>query len=334
MRIGVIGLGRMGAVHARNLSADERVDSLVISDLSSELASRIAGELDAEVEASPEDLMGRDLDAVVIASSTPTHPELILAGAKAGLVTFCEKPIALDPRTAVPIMEEVRTLEPRVQIGFPRRFDRGFMRARDAYRSGALGALHTVRVTTMDREPPPADYVRVSGGIFRDTAIHDFDTLRWLTGSEVVAASSFGSAHHVDYIGEAGDIDTAATVLQFDNGTMAVITNTRVNGEGYDIRIELHGTSGSVSAGMGDFTPMPSAEPGVEYPSGPFVQEWTERFAPAYRDELSAFVSFALGEIDSPCTIDDAMAASWISEACDLSRREGRTVTIAEVRGA
>ena len=249
----------------------------------------------------------------------------------AGVPTFCEKPVAQDPLAAADLVAEVEKAGVPVQVGFPRRFDPAFVAAKAELDSGRLGWLTTVRSTTMDPAPPPAAYVAGSGGIFRDCAIHDLDAVRWVTGREVVEVYSTGSNRGEPFIAEAGDVDTASTILTFDDGTLGVVSNSRYNGEGYDVRLELHGSRGSVAAGLDHGLPMRSADPDLGFPSGPSHTFFMDRFATAFRIELATFVEVAAGNQPSPCTVADGLEASWIAEACALSLREHRPVRLDEL---
>jgi myo-inositol 2-dehydrogenase/D-chiro-inositol 1-dehydrogenase len=218
-----------------------------------------------------------------------------------------------------------------VQIGYPRRFDPAYAAARAAVESGELGWLHTVRSTTLDPAPAPRGYIEVSGGIFRDCSVHDFDTVRWITGREVVEVYATGSARGADYFAEFGDVATAQTLLTFDDGATGVVSNTRYNARGHDVRLELHGTQDSVAAGWSDYTPLRNLEPGVSWPAGPAAVFFMDRLATAFPAELQAFVEVVAGERQSPCTVDDALAVAYIAEAATLSLLQHRPVQIDEV---
>src|SRR4051812_35941191 len=207
MRIGLIGVGRIGAFHARNLTALPVIEELVISDAATELAARVGRDVGATVVAEPADVLAAGVDGVVIASSTATHPDLIRACVRAGLPTFCEKPVAQSAKEAVALRDELTDSDVPVQIGFPRRFDPAYVAARDDLLTGRLGYLHTLRSTTLDPAPPPEAYIRSSGGIFNDCAIHDFDSVRWATGQEVVEVYAAGATQGIRFIAEAGDAE-------------------------------------------------------------------------------------------------------------------------------
>ncbi|MEV4709055.1 Gfo/Idh/MocA family oxidoreductase [Actinoplanes sp. NPDC049316] len=331
MRIGLIGLGRIGAFHAETLSSLSGVE-LVVTDVLPATTERIAAKVGAEAAAGPADLLRSDVDGVVIATATDAHPQLILAAVESGLPVFCEKPVARGAAEAEEVLRHCAGKA--VQIGYNRRFDPGFVAAREAVAAGELGRLHTVRSTTLDPSPPPAAYLAASGGIFRDCSVHDFDIIRFVTGREVVEVYATGSARGDDMFTDCGDAATAAAVLTLDDETLAVVSNTRYNGRGYDVRLELHGTEDSIAVGLEDRLPLRSVEPGTSFPAGPPHSFFMDRFAAAYRRELEAFTEVVAGTRESPCTVADAVAAGWIAEACTLSLREHRPVRMTEVRSA
>ncbi|MGW5046856.1 Gfo/Idh/MocA family protein [Streptomyces griseoluteus] len=332
MRIGILGLGRIGAFHAETLSALDAVTSLVVADPVADAAKAAAERYGAQVADSPEALLAAGVDGLVIAAATDAHPALIRAGVAAGVPVFCEKPVARTIAEGVAVLDAVRESGVPIQIGFNRRFDAGFMAARAAVRSGELGQLHTVRSTTLDPAPPPAAYVAASGGIFRDCSVHDFDMIRWVTGREVSEVYAVGGNRGAAYIGEAGDADTTSAVLTLDDGTIAVVSNSRHNARGHDVRMELLGFADSLAVGLDDRLPIRSAEPGVTFPSGTPHDFFLDRFTDAYRAELTAFTEVVAGARPSPCTVEEALEAGWIAEACTLSLREHRPVTLTEVR--
>jgi myo-inositol 2-dehydrogenase/D-chiro-inositol 1-dehydrogenase len=334
MRIGLIGLGRIGAFHADTLSHHDQVDELLVTDALPGVAAAVAAKFGATPVAGTERLLASGLDGVVIASSTPTHLGLLRAAVAAGIPTFCEKPVAEDPYAAAGLVDNVERAGVPVQVGFPRRFDPAFVSAKAALDGGALGWLTTIRSTTLDPAPPPPAYVAASGGIFRDCAIHDFDAVRWATGREVVEVYATGSNRGDPFFTKAGDVDTASALLTFDDGTLGVISNTRYNGNGYDVRLELHGSAASITAGLDDGLPTRSADPQVGFPAGPPHAFFMDRFALAFRAELAAFLDVAASRQPSPCTVADGLEASWIAEACTRSRHEHRPVPLDEVRRA
>jgi len=333
MRIGLIGLGRIGAFHAKTLTDLPVVDELVVTDALIDLASQVGQRLGATVVPEPADVLSAGVDGIVIASSTVTHPDLIRACVRAGIPTFCEKPVAVSSKDAVALRDELEGYDIPVQIGFPRRFDAGYMAAKDDLTSGALGYVHTVRSTTLDPPPPPPEeYIRGSGGIFNDCAIHDFDSIRYVTGQEVVEVYAVGSVQGVDYIREAGDAVSVTSVLTLSGGTLAVVSNSRSNGRGHDVRLELMGSKDSVAAGLDDRLPMRSADPSVRFPAGVPWDFFMDRLKAAFRAELTAFTEVISLARPSPCTLHDGVEASLVAEAATRSWRGHRPVRVDEVR--
>jgi myo-inositol 2-dehydrogenase / D-chiro-inositol 1-dehydrogenase len=332
MRIGLAGVGRIGAFHAETLRRHPAVEAVIVTDADPGRAADVAGRLLLQTAGSSAELLRSGLDALVIAAATDAHPELIVAGTRAGLPVFCEKPVATDIGGTLAVMRAADESGGRVQIGFQRRFDAGYAAARAAARSGRLGWLHTLRATTLDPAPPPAAYVASSGGLFRDCGVHDFDAIRWVTGREVVEAYALGTNRGASFFGAAGDVDTMAAMLTLDDGAVALVSNTRYNGAGYDVRLEVLGSEGSISAGLDDRLPLPSAEPGVTFPAGDPYPQFLERFGGAYRAELAAFVTIVADGGPSPCPMTDALEAFYVAEACELSRARHEPVLVAEVR--
>ncbi|MFD5740328.1 Gfo/Idh/MocA family oxidoreductase [Streptomyces massasporeus] len=333
MRIGVIGTGRIGTIHAKTLSRNRDVGSLILTDADASRAQELAHRLGETAAPGVEEIFRWGVDAVVITTNTSAHAELIGRAARSGLPVFCEKPIALDLPGSLTAIAEVEAAGTVLQMGFQRRFDAGYTGAREAVRSGRLGRLHTVRALTSDQTPPDAAWLPLSGGLYRDTLIHDFDVLRWVTGREVTDVYAAGSDAGPRMFREAGDVDTAAALLTLDDGTLATLTATRMNGAGYDVRMELAGERDQIVVGLDDRTPIASTEP-----TGPPAADkpWTgflERFGPAYEAELNAFVEVVRGERANPCDGREALQALRIAEACELSRRGRRPVHLAEIAG-
>lgn len=334
MRIGLIGLGRIGAFHADTLAGLDQVDELIVTDpVSAAVEATTARLSKAKAVDSPEALLDTGVDGVVIAAATNVHAELLLASAGRGIPTFCEKPIAGTADEAVLVRDRLKGSDVPVQIGYPRRFDPAFVAARDAVRDGSLGRLHTVRSTTLDPAPPPGAYLAVSGGIFRDCSIHDFDAVRWVSGQEAVSVVAVGSVDpdEAEMYAAAGDFSTVAILMTMADGSIGVVSNTRRNASGYDVRLEVHGTQGAIAAGLDEGLPIRSGQPGIEWPTGPAHTFFMDRLAEAFRIELATFCQVAAGEVPSPCTIDDAMGTTWVAEAATLSAKEGRPVSIEEV---
>jgi myo-inositol 2-dehydrogenase/D-chiro-inositol 1-dehydrogenase len=219
-----------------------------------------------------------------------------------------------------------------VHIGFQRRFDAGYVVAREAVQSGSLGWIHTMRSTTLDPSPPAPAYIAASGGFFRDCSVHDFDSIRWVSGHEVREVYALGANRGEDFFLAAGDVDAAAAVLTLDDDTLALISGSRYNARGYDVRLEVLGSQDGLSVGLDDRLPLRSVEPGATFPSGVPYSAFMERFRDAYVAELTAFVAIVAGRARPSCTVADALEAFYIAEACELSRAEHRPVSVDEVR--
>lgn len=330
MRLGLIGLGRIGAFHARTLTDLAAVDSLVVTDADPGVTAAVAAAMGAEPVGSPADLLAAGVDGVLIAAATAAHPALLRAAVDTGVPVFCEKPLAADIATAVEVARAVAGA--RVQIGYPRRFDPAFLGARAAVVSGELGALHTVRSTTLDPAPPPQAYVAGSGGLFRDCSVHDFDAVRWVTGREAVEVYAVGANRGEAFFAEFGDVASASVLLTLDDGTIGVVSNSRHNARGYDVRLEVHGAVDSVAAGLDEGLPLRSTQPGADFPAGPPHGFFMDRLAVAFRAELAAFAEVVAGTRESPCTVEDALAVGWVAEAATASLREHRPVIVEHLR--
>ncbi|MGH3922483.1 MAG: Gfo/Idh/MocA family protein, partial [Pseudonocardiaceae bacterium] len=299
MRVGVIGAGRIGAFHAATLVDLPEVDEVVVTDRDQTRAALVADRIGATTS---DDVLGAGVDAAVIATPTPTHAELLVALARAGLPVFCEKPVASSVASTVAVLKEVEAAGTALQVGFQRRFDAGYQALREAVRAGRIGRLHGLRAVTADPAPPHSSYIPGSGGIFRDCSVHDFDAIRWVTGREIVEVYATGSNRGERFFADAGDVDTGVAVLTLDDGTLATAYATRYNGAGYDVRLEVSGVADTLVAGLDSWSPLLSTEPGVGSPPEPAYDHFADRFDAAYRAELSAFVDVAAGLVGSPCT--------------------------------
>ena len=331
MRVGLLGAGRIGVLHAGLLAGDPRVDEILVGDADARRAESVAAEVGGR-SGTIEDILRSGPDCVVIAASTPAHAPLILACVEAGIPVFCEKPIALGYDDTVEVVEAVESSGAVLQIGFQRRFDAGYAEARRLVESGELGTIYSVRLATHDPEPPPEEYIAGSGGIFRDLHIHDFDVLRWLTGAEAGEVYAAGGVRGFGFFGRHGDVDTSAALITMRDGSVAVLTGGRHDPLGYDVRAEVFGSRDSVAVGVDARTPLRSVEPGVPTSEKIAYPDFQNRFLDAYRAELEHFLSLARGEAENPCTARDALEALKIALAADLSLAEHRPVGVSEVR--
>ncbi|XAS68309.1 Gfo/Idh/MocA family oxidoreductase [Micrococcaceae bacterium Sec5.7] len=333
--LGLVGVGRIGIMHANNIAAVNGVLNpqginvrLKLTDVAADHARSVAAGLGAEFLPSVEELIGSGVDGLVIATGTGTHPDLIRTGVDAGIPVFCEKPVAMNVQDSLPVLDYVRENGGTVQIGHQRRFDAGYLEAKRSFEAGELGWIHSLRAVTCDMTPPPVEFLATSGGLFRDCSVHDFDILRWLTGREIVEVYSKGSNNGDPAIGEVGDVDTALALVTFDDGTVGTVSATRYNGAGHDVRLEIQGSQGSVMVGLDEKTAMASAETGITFPSGESHKTFAERFDQAYRSEMVAFVELILGQRENPCTPEDAVAASRVADAAQQSLETGVPVKV------
>jgi myo-inositol 2-dehydrogenase/D-chiro-inositol 1-dehydrogenase len=329
MRIALVGAGRIGHLHGRLLAQLPGVDDVLVHDAVPERAARVAGairgtfapSLEAAIEAA---------DAVVIAAPTDAHASLVRAAVEAGRPTFVEKPLAFDLDESEALVELVERTGARVQVGFQRRFDPAYAEAARLVADGSIGRLYVVRLIAHDASPPPDHYIPTSGGLFRDSTIHDFDALRFVTGLEVEEVFALGAVRVSDVFARYDDVDTAGALLTLTDGTIAVLSQTRHNPRGYDVRMELVGSRDAVSMGLGPRTPSRSLEPDAPTAEAGW-DGFLTRFEPAYRAELEAFLPFARGETASPCSARDGLQAMRIAIAATRSRRERRPVRLAEI---
>ena len=272
-----------------------------------------------------------DVDAVAICSSTDTHVPLMIEAARSGKAIFCEKPISLDLGRVDEALAIVREAGVPIQVGFNRRFDAAHKSVRDAVASGDLGDVHLVRITSRDPAPPPIEYIKLSGGIFLDMTIHDFDMARYVTGSEVVEVYAQGAVRVDPAIGEAGDVDTAVVMLRHENGCITTIDNSRQAVYGYDQRVEAFGSGGHGGVGepAGPHRHATQRAAGTSAPLLPFF--FLDRYIPSYIAQWNAFLDYVDGGGESPVTAHDGRAPLIIGLAAWRSLREHRPVPTSEI---
>ena len=328
--LGLVGTGRIGVMHARNIAAMRGV-GLRLTDQDADRAAAVAREVGAEHLPSVADLLASGIDGLVVAAGTSAHPELIRAGVDAGVAVFCEKPVALSVAESLPVLRYVAERGGVVQMGHQRRFDAGYLEARRALRAGDLGWAHSLRAVTCDVRPPAVEFLATSGGIFRDCSVHDFDVLRWLTGREVVEVYAKGSNRGDPAIGRVGDVDTGVALVTLDDGTLATVVASRYNGAGHDVRLEVQGSAGTLVVGLDQDSALRSAEAGMVLTGAPHAT-FAERFHRAYRDEIAAFLELVAGRRPNPCTMADSVAAAVVADAAQESLQTGAPVTLAPDR--
>ncbi len=332
MRIGLIGAGRIGALHARLLAGLEGVDELLIADADASRAADLAANVGATHVPDPARLIGA-ADGVVIAAATTAHGALIRASLEAGVPTYCEKPLGETLDGAIALAADIEASGVPFQLGFQRRFDAGYREARRMVASGDLGTVYAFRLAGHDPAPPHEAYIPTSGGLFQDFSVHDFDVIRWLLGREVAEVYATGTVRGFPVFAKYGDVDTAAMTLRMDDDTLGVLTVARHDPLGYDVRAELFGSRDSISVGLGPRMPLRSVEPGVPPPAGPVWPDFLVRFEDAYRDELAGFLALVRGEIESPCTARDGVESLRVAEAANRSMAERRPIMLTDIPG-
>ena len=331
VRIGVMGCGRIGRMHAE-LIAKQVPDAEVaaVYDVVADAAAALAGELGTRHAADPEEVLkADDVDAVAICSSTHTHVDLLVAAAEAGKAAFVEKPVALNLADVDRGIAAAEAAGIPVQVGFNRRFDASHRYVHQRVVTGEIGDVHLVRVSSRDPEPPPLMYLDESGGIFCDMTIHDFDMIRFITGSEVTEVYATGAVLIDEAIGEVGDLDTAVIVCRHESGAISTIDNSRQAVYGYDQRVEAFGSAGmAASENPLTATAVTRTADGTQAPTLPYF--FLERYIPSYLAEWSAFVEMMRGA-PSPVTLADGRAPLVIGLAAWRSVHERRPVRTDEI---
>lgn len=331
LRIGVVGVGRLGSLFARALNDHSDIATLALAGSRPDSAVELANELSATACSSP-DAVFEAVDAVVIAASTSAHPALIGGAAARGLPIFCEKPLTLDLASTDEVIAVARDAGVEMQVGFQRRFAPGYRAAHEAVSCGDLGDVYLVNVASLDPAPSPEAYVQTSGDLYLDFMVHDFDAIRFVTGQEIEEVFISGTAGFAAFeiYQRHRDAGVAGGTLRLSNGSIATVAATRHTPAGYDIRMEVHGSKGNIAIGWDDRMPLQSVEPGFAAPPESPYRDFLDRFAPAYRAEMDAFVDLVAGRIPNPCPPEDARAAFVAALAAGRSAAENRPVLISE----
>ena len=334
-RVGVIGAGRIGKIHIHNLCY--RIPGVEVVGIAEAEAAVPATQEWAKqfgitnVVSDPAALIeDPTIDAIIICSPTDTHADLIIQSAAAGKAIFCEKPIANDLEKTKQALAAVRKAGVKLQLGFNRRFDPNFRRLRELVEQSEVGDIHLIRITSRDPEPPPVEYVKVSGGIFMDMTIHDFDMARYLAQSEVTEVYASGSVLIDEGIGKAGDFDTAVSVLRFASGAMAIIDNSREAAYGYDQRVEVFGSKGGAMAYNKTPTTVELSNAAGVFSDKP-LYFFLERYMDSFVQELQDFVDYLRNDSEPPVTGEDGLQSLLIAIAATKSAHENRIVPVSEV---
>jgi myo-inositol 2-dehydrogenase / D-chiro-inositol 1-dehydrogenase len=329
IRIGIIGAGRIGRMHAELLA--RRVLGATVAyvyDVHTPLARDVAAALGVPAAGSVQEMLESDVDAVALCSSADTHVDLMVAAAAAGKAVFCEKPVSLDLDELERGLDAIATHGVPFQVGFNRRFDPAHASVQEAVAAGRIGDPHLVRISSRDPQPPTLEYVRTSGGLFLDMMIHDFDMARFVTGSEVVEVFARGGVRVAPAFAQAGDIDTAVVTLVHASGCLTAIDNCRATAYGFDQRVEAFGSDGmAASENPPAHSGVLTTAQGIQRP--PLAHFFLERYLPSYEREWQAFVSALQEGTEPPVGVPDARAPLVIGLAAWRSLREGRAVRLA-----
>jgi myo-inositol 2-dehydrogenase/D-chiro-inositol 1-dehydrogenase len=324
-KIALIGAGRIGSIHAANAMAHPDLTLSHAVDPFAENAEALAAGTGAQVTTLEAVLADPSIAGVIVASSTDTHLDYCLQAHAAGKAIFCEKPIDMDLARARAAADALKGA--RLFLGFNRRFDPNFQALKARLEDGSVGAIESLQITSNDPAPPPVAYIKVSGGLFKDMAIHDFDMARWLLGEEPCEVFAWGSCLVDPAIGEAGDIDTARTVLKTASGKLCVIANSRRSGFGYDQRIEAYGSAGMVRAdNVVESTVHVWTEEGAQ--ADRFQNFFLSRYEAAYRAEMAHFADIVAGKAKPSVGYADGVAALALAEAAALSVKTGKPVSL------
>ncbi len=328
----ILGAGRIGHVHARAVAETPGARLVAVFDTVDAAAEAIRDSYGCDILSIDEIAASDDVDAVAICTPTDTHADLIEKFARAGKAVFCEKPIDLSVRRVHDCLKVVENTGATLMVGFNRRFDPHFRALKGAIDAGRIGDVEMVTITSRDPGAPPVSYIERSGGIFRDMTIHDFDIARWLLGEEVETVQAAGSVLVDPAIGEAGDFDSVNVILKTASGKQATITNSRRATYGYDQRLEVHGSKGAVAAENLHEANIVVAD-ASGYTRTPVMNFFLERYMPAYKAEIAAFVAVLDNGVPVPTTGQDGLLALALADAAVKSVAEGRVVRVSEVLG-
>ena len=328
IRFGVIGAGRIGKVHAKTIAHNPKATLAYIADALPKAAQDLADRHGAKVASVDEIMKATDVDAVLIGSPTGFHAEQIQAASNAGKAIMCEKPVSLSVESIHETLKVVAANKSILMIGFNRRFDPNFAEVERRVRRGDIGAVEIVTIVSRDPGPPPAEYLKGSGGLFRDMMIHDVDLARFMMGEEFVVVHALGSALVDAAIGKAGDVDTAAVQMQTASGRIAVITNSRRATYGYDQRVEVHGSKGMVHAKNVHNTTVELLNQ-AGYQADPIQNFFLERYEAAYANELNTFIdAVEAGNRDPRPNGFDGLQAQKLADAATESWKTGKPVKV------
>ncbi|MGC2939183.1 MULTISPECIES: Gfo/Idh/MocA family protein [unclassified Brevibacterium] len=353
-RIGIVGLGRIGRMHARNIAQEDGVDELVLIGRNAEKLEDAKAQLQSELSPDAgEDLRGvhapagsghspfiatvlltedwtQGLDGVIIASSTPSHPELARTALTAGVPVLLEKPIGLNLEETAALSAEFEALNVPIMVAYHRRYDEGFQNLRARIHSGEMGTIRVIHSVGHDRFHVDPEFIPTSGGVWRDLLIHEFDTIPWLLNEAPVSIFASGGVLDEQAYTESGDLDTATAVITFESGVQALISGARNIASGQDVNTVVYGSDAAYAAGIDSKSPIISTEPGVSPPESTYA-DFVERFEPAFRREIRHFLAVIDGDAASLTLPSDGIVAARLALAAEESVRRGGPVRLDEI---
>jgi len=332
IRIGILGAGRIGKAHAAAIASTAGAKLVTIAEPFAQAAQAMADQYGCDIRTIDEIAASNDVDGVIICTPTDTHADLIEQFCRAGKAVFCEKPVDLSLARVKECLQVVEQTKGTLMVGFNRRFDPDFIGVKTAIDEGAIGKVEMVSITSRDPGAPPLDYIKRSGGIFRDMTIHDFDVARWLLGEEIETVQAAGSVLVDEAIGKLGDYDSVNIIMTTASGRHAVISNSRRATYGYDQRIEVLGSKGMVAAENHHENRVTIAN-ADGFQRRPLLNFFMERYMPAYEAEIRAFVAAVEDGVIPPTTGHDGLMAMALADAALKSVAEGRVVKLAEILG-
>lgn len=329
MRVLVVGAGRMGAIRVEDLVADPRVDQVLIANRNESKARDLAATWGATA-LRWEQATDAVADAVVVAVGTDAHDHILSGVLPQGIPVLCEKPVALTLQETASAIDLAQSSGSALQIGFQRRFDEAIRAVYDTIQSGGIGTFYSMSMASRDHTPSHKDFIPGSGGIFRDLHVHDFDLVRWLTGSEIETVFASKQVREYQDYAEFDDADVSTIALTTVSGVQVVITGARHDAVGHDVRLEAFGSKDSVSAGLNTRTPIRTMEGDLALNTNPYTG-FVDRFRDAFRRETTSFVSLAAGETQNPTPPDSALESLRVAIACEKSIEESRAITVADI---
>ena len=330
LKIGLLGAGRIAGVHAAAISQNPQSKLVAISDFYPEVADKLARQFDAVMRTNEDIIADPEIDAVLIATPTNTHSDLIEVATAAGKAVLCEKPVDLSLERARACLHNSAPSGVPVMVGFNRRFDPNFAALKASLEAGDIGKAELLSITSFDPAPPPVSYIKTSGGLFRDMMIHDFDMANFIMGEAPISVMATASCVVDPEIGAAGDVDTAVVTLSYADGRIAVIKNSRRAAYGYDQRVELLGAQGLLQAqNMLENTVVKSTDKGVTGAKPTYF--FLERYMAAYAAEWASFVDAVTNGTALPVTLSDGIDALAMAEAATRSAQSAMPVTLAEI---